>query len=177
MKSIGVVMYIHLDPRYTFAYIEQLFGLYYYYVFIYHLILQVYTNGIVSLGIPYFPSYIRPFPFKIYRIIAPFWDDVDTRGTGKIFYRQTTDPNLLARASHQIQAGNLSLSQNVTNLVIVTWDAVGYYPNRTDKVNWYTVIVVNNLYTVVCESFNSNKVSWVRSTVKIKHMKFFHVDY
>ena len=33
------------------------------------------------------------------------------------------------------------------------------------------------VYTVVCESFNGNKVLWVRSTVKIKHMKLFHADY
>ena len=93
------------------------------------------TNGIVSLDDPYASPSVRPFPLRGYKIIAPFWDDVDTTGTGKIFYRQTTDPSLLARASNQIQAANISEFQNVTNLLIATWDAVGSYPRRIDKVN------------------------------------------
>ena len=68
-------------------------------------------------------------------MIAPFWEgNTDTTGTGNVFYRQTTDPHLLARALNQIQAANLSVSQNITNLLIATWDAVGYYPKKTDKV-------------------------------------------
>ena len=71
------------------------------------------------------------------KIIAPYWADVDTRGTGQIFFRQTTDPSLLARALSEIKAA-YPLSQNIaiTNLFIVTWDAVGYYNNEIDKVNW-----------------------------------------
>ena len=71
------------------------------------------------------------------KIIAPYWTDVDTIGTGQIFFRQTTDPSLLARASSEIKAA-YPLSQNIaiTSLFIVTWDAVGYYNNEIDKVNW-----------------------------------------
>ena len=68
-------------------------------------------------------------------MIAPYWADVDLTGTGNIFYRQSKNPVLLARASHEIQMA-FSLSQNisVTNLFIATWNAVGYYQNHTDKV-------------------------------------------
>ena len=60
---------------------------------------------------------------------------MDTRGTGQIFYRQSTDPNLLTRASREIQSAFPS-SQNVTitNLLIATWDEVGYYFQNDDKV-------------------------------------------
>ena len=69
------------------------------------------------------------------RIIAPYWADVDTTGIGIIFYRQTNDSTLLTRARNEIKAA-FPRSQNViiTNLLIVTWDGVGYYSSRTDKV-------------------------------------------
>ena len=95
------------------------------------------TNGVISFGSPFTLSYIRSFPLSGNdQIIAPYWADVDTRGTGQIFYRQSTDPNLLARASSEIQAA-YPLSQNVTvtSLFITSWDAVGYFSRETDKVN------------------------------------------
>ena len=96
------------------------------------------TNGVISLDRPFTSSSVSSFPLSdADKIIAPYWADVDTRGTGQIFYRQTTDPSLLARASREIQAA-YPLSQNIaiTNLFIVTWDAVGYYSYEIDKVNW-----------------------------------------
>ena len=81
------------------------------------------------------------------QIIAPYWADADTRGTGQIFYRQSTDPSLLARASREIQSAFPS-SQNVTitNLLIATWDEVGYYSENDDKVAKYHAYV----HTYVC---------------------------
>ena len=68
-------------------------------------------------------------------IIAPYWADVDTRGTGNVYYRQTTDPILLARATSEIRTA-FPESSNVTiiNLLIATWNRVGYYLRNTDKV-------------------------------------------
>ena len=68
--------------------------------------------------------------------MAPYWANVDTRGTGQIFYRQSTDPSLLARATSEIQL--VSKNVTITNLFIATWDAVGYYSRKTDKVNLIT---------------------------------------
>ena len=98
--------------------------------------LQVNTNGVISLGSPFTSSFIRSLPLSgTDQIIAPYWADVDTRGTGQIFYRQSTDPSLLARASREIQSA-FPFSQNitVTNLLIATWDKVGYYFQNNDKV-------------------------------------------
>ena len=68
-------------------------------------------------------------------MIAPYWADVDTTGTGQIYYRQTTNSTLLARATNEIRmAFPTSQNVNVTNLLIATWDSVGYYDSRTDKV-------------------------------------------
>ena len=78
----------------------------------------------------------RPFPLsRNQSIVAPYWADVDTTGTGRILYRQTYNSALLARATDEIRAAfPTSQNVNVTSLLIVTWDAVGYYDGHTDKV-------------------------------------------
>ena len=96
---------------------------------------QVGDNGIISFSNSY--NYWKPSPLPLNgsSFIAPYWADFDLRGTGQISYRQTKNISLLARATHEIQTA-FALTQNwiVTNLLIVTWNAVGYYNNKTDKV-------------------------------------------
>ena len=76
----------------------------------------------------------KPLPISEFGFIAPYWADVDLRGSGDVYYRQTTDPILLARACNEIQRAYPS-SQSVTNLLIVTWSIVGYYNSNADKVS------------------------------------------
>ena len=97
---------------------------------------QVNDNGVISFDSRYNVRTPLLLPLNgSYRIIAPYWADVDTRGAGQIFYRQSTDPSLLARASRELQTA-FATSHNVTitNLLIVTWDDVGYYFRNYDKV-------------------------------------------
>ena len=101
---------------------------------------QVNDNGVISFYSRYNPRTSSPLPlYGSYRIIAPYWADVDTRGSGKIYYRQTSDPNLLDRATSEIRQ-KFSMSENitVTNLLIATWNNVGYYNQNSDKVCMYT---------------------------------------
>lgn len=51
-------------------------------------------------------------------MIAPYWGDVDTRGTGTVAVR--TD---------------------IPNQVIVTWDKVGYYNQKTDKTASFQLVL------------------------------------
>ena len=70
-------------------------------------------------------------------IIAPYWADVDIRGVGQIFYRQTDNSTLLTKAAKEIgNAFPTSKNLTVTSLFIVTWDSVGYYNAKTDKVRF-----------------------------------------
>ena len=73
-------------------------------------------------------------PLNVTNFIATYWCDVDIRGTGQVYYRQTNDPILLARATNDIQSISLSENVVITNLFIVTWNAVGYYSRNTSKV-------------------------------------------
>lgn len=60
------------------------------------------------------------FPISSQPMIAPFWGDVDTRGTGNVWIHS---PN--------------------ANTLAVTWDAVGYYSSATDKTNSFQLVLRN----------------------------------
>jgi len=83
----------------------------------------------------------RALPNISERFIAPYWADVDTTEIGQIYYRQTNKSALLARATSEIQrAFTTSENLNVTNLLIVTWDTVGYYDRHMDKVRFHKYV-------------------------------------
>ena len=98
--------------------------------------MQVNNNGDISFTTPVSAYTPQAFPLSgNLQLIAPYWADVDTRGTGSVWYRQTTDTWLLARARDEIQAAFINqASFNPTSLFIATWDHVGYYSRHTDKV-------------------------------------------
>ena len=80
-----------------------------------------------------FPSLL---PLNGPRFIAPYWANNDLGGTGEVYYRQTRNFVLLARATNEIQRV-FSLHQDViiTNLVIVTWNEVRFLKHyNSDKV-------------------------------------------
>jgi len=98
--------------------------------------IQVNTNGAISFTTSI--SQYTPDSFPLagsQEIIAPYWADVDTRGTGTIWYRETTDPDLLERADNEIRQAFPTLLRYASEfLFIATWDHVGYYARATDKV-------------------------------------------
>ena len=100
--------------------------------------MQVNNNGIISFttGVSTFTP--NPFPLRgNLQLAAPFWGDVDTRGTGRVWYREITDlaSPLMARARDQIRGAFVNQRHFVPNsLIIATWDRVGYYNRKTDKV-------------------------------------------
>ena len=100
------------------------------------IILQVNNNGVISFTIAV--SAFTPTPFPLpgdFQLIAPYWADVDTRGTGAVWYRMTNDTALLNRAMQQIHTAFIDQSGFSPNfLFITTWEAVGYFSHKTDLV-------------------------------------------
>ena len=69
------------------------------------------------------------------RFVAPFWADVDTRGSGNVWYRVSTSQTMLDKAYKDIRdAFPLEPEFTPTELVIVTWEKVGYFDSKSDKV-------------------------------------------
>jgi gliding motility-associated-like protein len=81
--------------------------------------LYINNNGNVSFGAPYSTFSSFPFPDPGYIMVAPFWGDVDTRGTGVVKYKITP------------------------TAMYVNWEAVGYYSSYTDKVNTFQLIITD----------------------------------
>ena len=87
---------------------------------------QVNTNGHLSFRSGFLSFIPQRFPTSFGPpLIAPFWDDVDIRQFGNIFYRQTFNAILHQRARNEVQelfpsSGNFT----PTVLLIATWDRV-----------------------------------------------------
>ena len=68
-------------------------------------------------------------------LIAVFWTDVDTRGSGEVFYRQTNDSHSVANATENIREAFEDADEFVpTTLFIATWKSVSYYDRNTYQV-------------------------------------------
>jgi len=70
------------------------------------------------------------------KYIAPYWADADISRSGEVFYRQTTDPTLLQRATDEIRAV-FTVQKDVImkTLLIVTWYRTGYFIYDSDDTN------------------------------------------
>lgn len=102
------------------------------------------NNGILSFDEAISQFTPQSFPLGDGRmIIAPYWADVDTRGTGRVWYRETFEASLLARAKNEIRAAFINqIFFEPTTLFIATWDHVGYYSGKTDLVCHYLLTTI-----------------------------------
>ena len=102
-------------------------------------ILQVSVNGAIFFDQGTDTSYVsnqNSFPLGGGRkFVAPFWADVDTTNVGDVWYRQSTSQALINKANMQIRlAFPLQIPFTATNLIIATWEKVGYFDGNMDKV-------------------------------------------
>ena len=74
-------------------------------------------------------------------LIVPFWNFVDIRRFGNIFYRETSNVTLLQRARDPLQ-GLFPSSGNFTptTLFIATWDRVAQFGGGPQVSTRYTII-------------------------------------
>ena len=103
------------------------------------MLLQINTNGAISFQTAVSQYTPDPFPLNGSRaLIAPFWADVDTTGTGDVWYHKSTNTTLLNRASTEIRnafPAQAAAGFTATNLFIATWDRVGYFNSHVDLVS------------------------------------------
>ena len=119
----------------------------YTYTLLFSPLIQVNEKGVISFENFQIVGTPSALHFSFLQMIAPFWADVDIQGTGSVFYRQTTDPNLLVRATNEIKSA-FPTSSNVAieTLLIVTWSDVGYHFQHTDKVCTYVHVTCTFVY-------------------------------
>eukprot|EP01084_Bolivina_argentea_P301020 519204_1 len=128
--------------------------------------IYVSTNGCLSFnhGVKQFTP--DQFPLEDHLFLSAFWADVDTRGTnaGKVYYRESTEAAELSEATKQIVAVFRKLRGNfyATSLFIATWDHVGYYDQKSDKLNTFQTVVVTNgrKSFVIFNYLSDNGIQW-----------------
>ena len=106
------------------------------------------NNGLLSFlkGVSQFSS--RRFPLPDGKLIAPFWADVDTTRTGIVWYRSTTEADLLGRFIDMVARLQNQDSFTPSYLFIVTWDHVGYFFENIDKVRECMYIIMFNILSL-----------------------------
>ena len=79
------------------------------------------NNGNISFDTAYSTFTAKPFPDTSYKMVAPFWADVDTRGplSGLVYYK--------IEPTH----------------VIIHWENVGYFNAQDDKLNSFQLIITD----------------------------------
>lgn len=134
-------------------------------------LLQVNTNGILTF-VNDFPEFLNiPFPIE-YPAISPFYSNVDISqddGYSKISYYQSTDSNLLKRASSNIRSSFKNAQNFQANaILVVTWNNVpkwrGQNQERSSEKNTFQVAIISNEEDSYVEFlYPQNGIQWVQA--------------
>ena len=95
--------------------------------------MQISTNGFFSFSEPFYEEIPEQFPGNTADVaasylVAPFWDDIDLRRRGNIFYEVHTSnssPGLLSQVSNFVSNGLFS----GTWMLVTQWDQVHSWPD------------------------------------------------
>ncbi|NWT11368.1 TECTA protein, partial [Vireo altiloquus] len=103
------------------------------------------NNGVISFDEPVRQYTPDPFPLADGQsFVAPYWADVDNVLGGDIFYRQTTNPALLADISQDITKYFPESPFTATWALVATWDQVAYYGSTSKKGNTFQAVLTTD---------------------------------
>jgi autotransporter-associated beta strand protein len=98
-------------------------------------------------------------------LVAPFWGDVDTShpSSGKVWYRIEQDGPTLAEIGSSVENSYPGIQGfTPTFAQIATWDRVGYYKQKADKLNTFQVVVASNgIESYVLFYYPQNGINWL----------------
>ena len=98
------------------------------------------NNGDLSFNNGFSDFSPDPFPIST-PLIAPFWTDLYTGHFGSLWYRVTTDSDIVERIREEVASAFPELTTfSATEVVIATWDHVGYCCSLNSPVKLYTNI-------------------------------------
>ena len=126
------------------------------------------TNGVLSFGWPFtaytsgglkFDSVFSP------PLIAPFWDDIDVRKGGTIYYRQDNTSSIAEQIQQDISLQFHDIGYNPSLVFVATWDRVAPY-GTIEFVNTFQVVVASD-GTRTFVRFNYGDIQWGGSTTLI----------
>ncbi|NXG08040.1 TECTA protein, partial [Sakesphorus luctuosus] len=128
--------------------------------------IYVNNNGVISFNTLVSQFTPEVFPLADGRaFVAPFWADVHNGIRGDVYYRESTDPALLRRASKDIHKYFKDMASfSATWVFIVTWEEVTFYGgSSTTPVNTFqAVLITDGMFSFAI--FNYYEISWTTGT-------------
>uniref|UniRef100_A0A8C9ADG5 Sushi, nidogen and EGF like domains 1 n=1 Tax=Prolemur simus TaxID=1328070 RepID=A0A8C9ADG5_PROSS len=131
-----------------------------------HSALYVNNNGVISFLKEV--SQFTPAAFPIAKdrcVVAAFWADVDNRRAGDVYYRETTDPATLRRATEDVRHYFPELPGfSATWVFIATWYRVTFFGGSSaSPVNTFqTVLITDGKFSFTI--FNYESIAWTTGT-------------
>ena len=122
-------------------------------------LLQVSTNGVISFGIPFTRAGPQNFPLPRPPLVAPFYHDINLVRGGTIYYRQTTDDDLLETVRRRIMELSDLRDFKPSLLFIVTWQQVAPFFLFLSGENTFQAILATDGETSVV-SFIYGDIQW-----------------
>jgi hypothetical protein len=121
------------------------------------------SNGILSFGTPYntFLNQELPVPGQV--LVAPFWDDVDTRfGSGTISFEVQDSGYFLEEVSEFIRRRRSALDFTGTWMLIVYWEAVHPYIGvfNPEENTFQAIIITNGTYSYSLFTYKCDLMEW-----------------
>ncbi|XP_040182751.1 sushi, nidogen and EGF-like domain-containing protein 1 [Rana temporaria] len=97
--------------------------------------------------------------------VAPFWADVDNAIAGDIYYRQSTDIDLLSRATSDIRSYFSLPTFSATWAFVATWSNVTYFGSTalSSTVNTFQAVLITNA-SLTFTMFNYDSILWTTGT-------------
>ncbi len=103
--------------------------------------LYINNNGNISFVSPYITWTSNSFPDSSYNMIAPFWGDVDTRGS-------------IDSLGNSIGDGGSVWYKITPTAIIVNWNQVGYFNMHSDLVSTFQLIITNGADSLISAGGN-----------------------
>ncbi|MBN3286099.1 SNED1 protein, partial [Polyodon spathula] len=129
------------------------------------------NNGLISFNEAFnsFTPNLFPLPTP-HTIIAPFWTDLDNRVSGIVSYRESNDPQLLQRATQDINRYYHFLDFNATWVFVATWDKVPYFSSPETKNTFQAVLITNGNNSFVIMNYGYIDVTTRNVVVKTLYL-------
>ncbi|XP_052829737.1 nidogen-1-like isoform X2 [Octopus bimaculoides] len=104
-----------------------------------------------------------------FKMIAPFLADVDTSRTGRVYYRETQNRDLIFKIQSLIARHFPSVRFRARSLFIATWHEVGYFSQKYDKTNTFQVVIASSGDDSFVLFNYDDKIEWIKGEGKGPH--------
>uniref|UniRef100_A0A3Q2CMV0 Tectorin alpha n=1 Tax=Cyprinodon variegatus TaxID=28743 RepID=A0A3Q2CMV0_CYPVA len=128
--------------------------------------IYVNNNGVISFSVQVSQFTPEAFPLSDSRsFIAPLWADVHNGIRGDVYYRETTDPELLERATQDVRKHFKSMPGfTATWVFLATWHQVTFYGgSQTTPVNTFQTVLISD-GVAFFSMFNYGEITWSTGT-------------